>query len=190
MKWWSSNPQTVTGTYLGSRTNAYTIFLSPHPTRSNLILDHFPPPPRPISYCPPIFHLSLPLLSLSLYPLLPTHLAQSCNDCPPGRRSTSWWTKVVSQASPCLPSSVRLPPLSVLDLHSGFCQPQGSPVSGYLTPSSCLLQSSTPILHRAVLERQYIPLPVPSGGVVFFFPLSCASASTSPIYSPSSLGFF
>ena len=42
-------PWTVTGPYLGSTNNTYTIFLSPRPTFSNRVLDHFYPSPMPIS---------------------------------------------------------------------------------------------------------------------------------------------
>ena len=58
-------PWILTGPYLVSVANSYTIFLSPRPTCSNNVMYHPPPPPGPIYYLPPP-HIS-PVDTTSLY---------------------------------------------------------------------------------------------------------------------------
>ena len=94
-------PRTVTAPDLVSVSNAYTYssLLPPHlfqPCSGYPFL----PPPVPISYRPPIFHPSTPLLSLSLHLLLPPPSL-------PGVERPSTWTS---------PPAYRPPPLVLTSL--------------------------------------------------------------------------
>ena len=64
-------PQKVTNPYLGSVANAYTISISPEPTVLTVFWIVFYPPPGHISYSPPIFHMSMSIISLFASPPLP-----------------------------------------------------------------------------------------------------------------------
>ena len=129
------------------------------------------PPPGTISYCPPIFHLSTPLLSLfepaSSPPYCPVAEWQSTRKTPPHKFRhcssalpfSASCLKVVLRVSLCLPSSIWLSPFSTLALRSGPCQTQVSPVWGSLSPSVWLTQPHTHPPPPDDLDRRPSPLP-------------------------------
>ena len=96
MRWWGSNPQSVTGGTVNSAA-FFTIILLSSPSAPQFLLPFsgsfipFLPSPRPIPYHPPSFNCRR-RLSLSLHQLLTPHLAWSQSERQPG------WC-------PCLPAS-------------------------------------------------------------------------------------
>ena len=149
-------PWKVSSLYLGSVSDITTILALPPHLFWPCSISSFNPPPGPISYRSPIFHLSTPLLSLFSPTSTPSHITQAWRDRTPGRRphppaSTDRLrfppmpfapTSFLREPVTAFPHPVALP-LSFLTCAQVPVVPRGFPFPGPLTPSTWLHNTHT-----------------------------------------------
>ena len=146
-----------------------TLFLIPRPTCSNRVLNKNFPLPRPISYCPPIFHLATPLLSIFSPASSPPQQARSWSDHLLVRRPFPPAVTTCLHFPPLLGSSKLFISRTCVFHPLSSCPPVPSLTCNQVPVDHRILPSGDPLLPLSVYLNPHAtppPLPASTGGPV------------------------